>query len=58
MQAKDPIEQFSDNNKAAFEEVESFVSMDYVMKKTRESQDKKVELLRSKYRIVIEDNED
>ena len=42
---------------ARFEDVESFVSMDYVLKKTRESQDEKIELLRPKYHIVIEGDE-
>ena len=41
-----------------FEDVESFVSMDYVLKKTRESQSKKVDVLRDKYRIVIEGDEE
>ncbi len=40
-----------------FEEVEDYVSLDYVMKKTIESQDEKIELLRSKYNIVIEGDE-
>ena len=44
------------SEEARFEDVESFVSMDYVFKKTRESQDEKIELLRSKYNIVIEED--
>lgn len=39
---------------ASFEEVQNYVSMDYVLSKTRQSQDEKIQLLREKYNIIIE----
>ena len=41
-----------------FEDVQNFVSMDYVLKKTRENQNEKVDILRDKYRIIIEVDEE
>ena len=40
------------------EEVQNYVSMDYMFRKTRQSQDEKVDLLREKYNIIIESGEE
>lgn len=41
-----------------FEEIQSYISMDYVFKKTRQGQDEKIELLSDKYDIIIEIDEE
>ena len=40
---------------ARFEDVEDYLAMDYILKKTRESQDEKVEELRKKYNVVVDE---